>query len=88
MKLIKWLRRVINSHNSMNEALHCNPRQVEPAYIECGNCAAAMHGSEVNLFELGPTGVGDKPIQAFFFFIDCFIFVLTIQDIHNSMHYI
>ena len=31
------------------------PGQVEPAYIECGNGAAAMQVSQVNLFELGPT---------------------------------
>ena len=34
---------------------HCKPGQVEPAYIECGNGAAAMQVSQVNLFELGPT---------------------------------
>ena len=43
----------------MNEGvkhhLHCKPGQVEPAYIECGNGAAAMQVSQVNLFELGPT---------------------------------
>ena len=35
--------------------LHCKPGQVEPAYIECGNGAAAMQVSQVNLFELGPS---------------------------------
>ena len=30
---------------------HCKPGQVEPAYIECGNGAAAMQVSQVNLFE-------------------------------------
>ena len=34
---------------------HCKPEQVEPAYIECWNGAAAMQVSQVNLFELGPT---------------------------------
>ena len=29
--------------------------ELEPAYIECGNSAAAMQVSQVNLFELGPT---------------------------------
>ena len=29
---------------------HCKPGQVEPAYIECGNGAAAMQVSQVNLF--------------------------------------
>ena len=33
---------------------HCKLRQVEPAYIECGNGAVAMQVSQVNLFELGP----------------------------------
>ena len=37
--------------------LHCKPEQVEPAYIECGNGAAAMQVSQVNLFELGPTNL-------------------------------
>ena len=37
---------------------HCKPGQAEPAYIECGNGAAAMQVSQVNLFELGPTLVG------------------------------
>ena len=32
--------------------LHCKPGQVEPAYIECGNGAAAMQVSQVNLFEV------------------------------------
>ena len=36
-------------------SVHCKPEQVEPAYIECGNGAAAMQVSQVNLFELGPT---------------------------------
>ena len=34
---------------------HRKPWQVEAAYIECGNGAAAMQVSQVNLFELGPT---------------------------------
>ena len=34
---------------------HYKPRQVEAAYIECGNSAAAMQVSQVNLFEQGPT---------------------------------
>ena len=34
--------------------LHCKPRCVGPTYIECGNGAAAMQVSLVNLFELGP----------------------------------
>ena len=35
---------------------HCKPGQAEPAYIECGNGAAAMQVSQVNLFELiGPS---------------------------------
>ena len=38
-----------------NKLVHCKPKQVEPAYIECGNGAAAMQVSQVNLFELGPT---------------------------------
>ena len=29
------------------EELHCKPEQVEPAYIECGNGAAAMQVSQV-----------------------------------------
>ena len=41
--------------------LHCKPGQVEPAYIECGNGAAAMQVSQVNLFELGPIKLG--PVQ-------------------------
>ena len=43
------------------EILHCKPGQVEPAYIECGNGAAAIQVSQVNLFELGPTWLG--PVQ-------------------------
>ena len=35
--------------------IHCKPGQVEPTYIECGNGAAAMQVSHVNLFEMGPT---------------------------------
>ena len=34
---------------------HCKAEQVEPAYIECGNSAAAMQVSQVNLFELDQT---------------------------------
>ena len=34
---------------------------VELAYIECGNGAAAMQVSQVNLIELGPTKLG--PVQ-------------------------
>ena len=37
--------------------LHCKPGQVEPAYIECGNGAAAMQVSQVNLFELDPVPI-------------------------------
>ena len=33
---------------------HCKPKRVELAYIECGNGAATMQVSQVNLFELGP----------------------------------
>ena len=40
---------------------HCKPEKVEPAYIECGNGAAAMQVSQVNLFELGPTWL--DPVQ-------------------------
>ena len=36
--------------------IHCIPRQVEPAYIECGNGTAAMQVSQVNLFELAQLG--------------------------------
>ena len=32
--------------------MHCKPGQVEPAYTECGNGAAAMQVSQVNLFAL------------------------------------
>ena len=32
--------------------LHCKPRQVELAYIECGNSAAAMQASQVDFFAL------------------------------------
>ena len=35
--------------------IHCKPRQVEPAYIECGNGAVAMQVGQVNLLEMGPT---------------------------------
>ena len=41
--------------DGLESLLHCKPEQVEPAYIECGNGAAAMQVSQVNLFELGPT---------------------------------
>ena len=41
---------------------HCKPRQVEPAFIECGNGAAATKVvSQGNLFELGPIKFG--PVQ-------------------------
>ena len=33
---------------------HCKLGNVESAYTECGNGAAAMQVSQVNLFELGP----------------------------------
>ena len=39
----------------LGKTMHCKPEQVEPAYIECGNGAAEMQVSQVNLFELGPT---------------------------------
>ena len=39
----------------VEKRVHCKPEQVEPAYIECGNGAAAKQVSQVNLFELGPT---------------------------------
>ena len=32
--------------------LHCKPEQVEPAYIECGNGAAAMQISSLDLLAL------------------------------------
>ena len=41
--------------------LHCKQGQVEPAYAECGNGAAAMQGSQMNLYELGPIKLG--PVQ-------------------------
>ena len=41
----------------------CKPGQVEPAYIECGNGAAAMQVSQVNSFELGPTKLGEVQIN-------------------------
>ena len=43
------------SEANWSSAIHCKPGQVEPAYIECGNGAAAMQVSQGNLFELGPT---------------------------------
>ena len=39
------LRQQVGGHRlggCWSEELHCKPRHVEPAYIECGNGAAAM----------------------------------------------
>ena len=43
---------------------HCKPGQVEPAYIECENSAAAMQVSQGNLFELGPTWLGQVKVSS------------------------
>ena len=45
--------------------VHCKPGQVEPAYIECENGAAAMQVSQVNLFEMDPTKLGPVQISSF-----------------------
>ena len=44
-----------------DEYLHCKPRQVKPAYVECGNGAWAMQLSQVNLLELDP--IKEGPVQ-------------------------
>ena len=52
------LRQQVGGHRlggCWSEELHCKPRHVEPAYIECGNGAGAMQVSQVNLLELAPT---------------------------------
>ena len=44
--------------------MHCKRGQVEPAYIECGNGAAAMQVSQVNLFEQDPTWLGPAQMSS------------------------
>ena len=51
-----------NSSLGMHQALHCKLGRVEPAYIECGNGAAAMQVSQVNLVELGPIKLGHSTV--------------------------
>ena len=48
--------------------MHCKPGQVEPAYIECGDGAAAMKVSQVNLFELGPVQISSLEEKGLFTF--------------------
>ena len=50
--MIMWMSS--KDDEDVEKRVHCKPEQVEPAYIECGNGAAAMQVSQVNFFELGP----------------------------------